>query len=275
MNNVQIDKPNAAIFVLYYKEGQMVINSNLHLPIMAGNAAIKSSAQWIGDDTGDNISEKNRYYSELTGIYWAWKNTNYPVYGYCHYRRYFTCKPLDFIDKIKQFARHPLNWNKSRGLIYSSNIEKYKNHIINNEEIDKILAEYDVILPVQRQFRYTIEDHYNRYHQKEDLQIIRNVLKDIYPEYLKTFDKVMSANTLYANNMYITRQPLGNRFNEWWFNILFEFEKRIDLSSYKDYQERILGFMAERLLTVWFKHYDLKIKELPVIYFKNLKFGLN
>lgn len=28
----------------------------------------------IGDDTGDNISDKNREYCELTGIYWTWKN---------------------------------------------------------------------------------------------------------------------------------------------------------------------------------------------------------
>lgn len=275
MNTVQVNNSNVAIFVLYYKEGKLVTENNYYYPIMAGNSLVNSSSPWLGDDTGDNISIKNRYYSELTGIYWAWKNTNFPIIGFCHYRRFFTTRPLTKTEKIKQFLRHPLNWNNSRGLIYSSHINKYKDYIISDSEIEQILSEYDVILPIQRRFRYSIEEHYKRYHHKEDLQIIRNILNDYCPEYLDTFNKVMASNSLYANNMYILKLDDLNRFNTWWFNILFEFEKRIDLSVYKDYQQRIMGFMAERLLTVWFKHKNLKIKELPVLYFKKLKYCMN
>ena len=42
----------------------------------------------LGDNTGDNISEKKYRYSELTVQYWAWKNQNADYYGLCHYRRY-------------------------------------------------------------------------------------------------------------------------------------------------------------------------------------------
>jgi hypothetical protein len=58
----------------------------------------------------------------------------------------------------------------------------------------------------------------------------------------------------------------------WWFDVLFEFERRIDLNNYTDYQKRILGFMAERLLTVWFMKKQLKTIDLQIIYFKKLKF---
>ena len=42
----------------------------------------------VGDDSGDNISDQNCYYSELTGMYWVWKNSHTKVVGTCHYRRY-------------------------------------------------------------------------------------------------------------------------------------------------------------------------------------------
>ncbi len=53
-------------------------------------------AEYLRDDTGDNISVKNPNYCELTGIYWIWKNVdNDPteIIGISHYRRYFTTRP--------------------------------------------------------------------------------------------------------------------------------------------------------------------------------------
>ena len=47
-----------------------------------------------GDDTGDNISDLAKYFSELSVQYWAWKNVDADYYGLCHYRRY-----LSFSDK--------------------------------------------------------------------------------------------------------------------------------------------------------------------------------
>ena len=82
---------------------------------------------------------------------------------------------------------------------------------------------------------------------------------------------MLKEDSLYANNMFILPSEHFHRFMEWWFSVLFEFERQIDLKNYRDYQERVLGFVAERLLTTWFLHQHLKIMELPVIYYKSLK----
>ena len=60
----------------------------LYLPVHVG-AAGKEDIGFTRDDSGDNISEKNPHFCELTGLYWAWKNLDDDYIGLCHYRRYF------------------------------------------------------------------------------------------------------------------------------------------------------------------------------------------
>jgi hypothetical protein len=47
---------------------------------------------------------------------------------------------------------------------------------------------------------------------------------------------------MYANNTFILPDATFNRLMNWWFVLLFEIEKRINLDDYKDYQERIMVF---------------------------------
>jgi hypothetical protein len=48
-------------------------SDSLYIPLQVGKA-ISDDYGYIGDDTGDNISELNRNWCELTGYYWLWKN---------------------------------------------------------------------------------------------------------------------------------------------------------------------------------------------------------
>ena len=72
---------------------------------------------WVGDgnspknyiqcDSGINIYDKEKYYSELTFHYWYWKNIlnqnqNGDWFGMCQYRRYFV--KSEYKDLIKNIA---------------------------------------------------------------------------------------------------------------------------------------------------------------------------
>lgn len=260
------------IYVLHYKEGTILDLPSIYSPLMSGNALLNKQSLMQGDDSNNNISAKNKYYSELTGIYWIWKNTKNEITGTCHYRRFFTIQSEPLLYRAKRLLYVLIRLHKKRfGIIYTSNIDLFKDRILKSDELHKLLDEHDAILPVARKLKYTVETHYNRYHDSNDLVLLRNIINEKHPSFISAFDKVLKRKRLYANNMFVLKKEHFDEFMEWWFDILFEFERKIDIRTKTGYQERILGFIAERLLNVWFIHKQLDIVELPIIYFKNFK----
>ncbi len=268
------DLPKTRIYVFYYKCGPTLEISPIYQPIMAGKARLSAGSDIPGDDTGDNISEKNNYYSELTGIYWVWKNTTQDIVGSVHYRRFLTQKNEPLPHRIKRFLYYLAGLQKKRfGLTYTKNIAFFKPRILTEKEILDILQTYDLILPQRRKLKYTVRTHYSRYHNPADLELIESIINERCPEYLNALQRVLGGKRLFANNMFIMKRQDFDRCMTWLFDVLFEFERRIELSDYQGYQERIMGFMAERLFNVWFTRENLRIRELPVIYFKHFKFS--
>ena len=70
------------------------------IPIQAGAAIAEKSIADVKDNTGINISEKNRMYCEMSAVYWIWKNTNHDWIGIEHYRRHLLVKPEMLGDDI-------------------------------------------------------------------------------------------------------------------------------------------------------------------------------
>lgn len=54
----------------------------------------------ITDDSGDNISDKNRQYCEMSAVYWVWKNTRHDWVGIEHYRRHLLVEPKMLKDDV-------------------------------------------------------------------------------------------------------------------------------------------------------------------------------
>ena len=261
------------ILVFHYKNGNSFPDLPCYLHVWAGKHGKPGATQLTGDDSGINISDKNRYYSELTGIYWFWKNMQSEIIGTTHYRRFFTNQPLPFLYHLKQLLYYPLGLKRKRsGLIYCSNSKFWEKRILNCDEIGNLFKLYDAVLPQPRILKYMVEKHFSRYHQINDLQLLHKIIDQKYPEYTSAFQTMLKQNRLYANNMFILRQAKFDELAQWLFDILNDFEQNVDLKNYTEYQERIFGFLSERLITTWFFHHkELKIKELPLIYLKHFK----
>lgn len=214
----------------------------IYYPVHVG-AAGKESIGCTRDDTGVNISDKNPNYCELTGLYWAWKNLKSSYLGLAHYRRYFASKKSG--DK----------WDC----------------IASGSDIEKALSKADIILPVKR--NYFIETNYAQYvhaHNAADLDITRKIIQEKYPEYISAFDSSMKRTSGHRFNMFVMRRDLADEYCSWLFDILFELEKRLDISSYNAYDARVFGFVAERLLDVWLETRKIRYIEMPVVFMEEI-----
>mgnify|MGYP004624804137 CR=1 FL=1 len=237
---------NIKILIATHKEYKMP-EDNMYLPIHVGKEG-KEAIGYIGDNTGDNISKKNPYYCELTGLYWGIKNLECDYIGLVHYRRHFSNESI-----LKIFNR-----------------DKYKN-IIKENEIKKILTKYDVILPKKR--HYIIEnlyDHYEHTHHIDHLDITREIIKEICPEYLISFDCVMKRRSAHMFNMFVMKKKFANQYCEWLFKILYELEKQIDITQYDSFQARLFGRVSELLLDVWIEHNKIVYKEIPYLHIEKV-----
>ena len=247
----------------------MVPDSKIMLPIEVGADLRKKHIEGIlQDNQGENISSKNKMYCELTAQYWAWKNLDADYYGFFHYRRY-----LSFADK-----KHPVDqWQNVIEESPDSNCLKKYN--LEDDYIQKLVMEYDLVLSEEKNVAKMPDKNPSVYEQYKngrslnikDIDLVHDIIKKKYPNYLDTFEKVMKGEKTCLCNMYIMKKELFHEYMAWLFDILFEFEKRSDMSEYTVEGYRTPGHLAERLLTVfcWYteKKKNLKVKRLQTIVF--------
>lgn len=215
-------------------------NDDMYMPIRVGNSLHDDDFGYIGDDSGDNISLKNRTFCELTAMYWAWKNCNSEYIGLVHYRRYFTKGVL--IGKR----------SKWRG-------------VLRKKEWISLLAKHDVIVPKRRNyFIETNRSQYEHAHNPDDLKIVGDVIKEFYPSYLSFYNLVLERTWGHRFNMFVMKKEFFYNYCIWLFDVLFKLEQKIDTSLYNDYNKRVFGFVSERLLDVWLEANNVKYKEIQV-----------
>lgn len=251
-------EPKIKIYVVCHKPSYVPENPYLY-PIQVGTALSKSPLEgMLHDNEGDNISDRNKSYCELTAQYWAWKNEDADYYGFFHYRRYFAFDPNLNRDD---------GWgNIAYDRISEAAIEEMKLH---PDEMKALITKYDMISVKGRRYPRIQEggallDVYHEYgtvpfQHREDLDVALQVLEEKYPEFKQIAQEYMHSSVAHECNMFIMKKEIYHDYCAWLFDILFEAEKRIDTTWYSVEEYRIMGYLAERLCGIYYMY--LKQKE--------------
>ncbi|HEE9013943.1 TPA: DUF4422 domain-containing protein, partial [Campylobacter jejuni] len=267
--------PSIKILVGYHKPAEL-LKDDILTPIHLGRALAmqaskdgeisKEDFEWmcgnmIGDDTGDNISHLNRYFCELTGIYWAWKNYdklgNPDYIGFMHYRRHFIFNE-DIISNLK------INGDSWSYLAYDFN--KYFKSIKPNLYID-LIVNYDAIVPklfdcnnmtdYPQGFNSIKEflcawngnqlSAYNLY-----MYIFNYGIK--YKEYSEIADDLNKNTLYYPCNMFIMKKEIFFKYCEFLFEIMFILKDILiyDISKKNNWDCRELAWVSEYITTIFF-----------------------
>lgn len=226
------------VYVITHKECNLPKLEN-YSPLLVGakNKEPELRQKYQCDDEGDNISEKNDSYCELTGLYWMWKNVDTEYIGLVHYRRFFA--DVHFFGKMN-------------GMYMAVNREKaYK--ILDIDDMMQILASHDFIVKKSRYYKNGVRNALLNVISETDIHRLEQLIKLEYPEYFSTMQQCLKENHFIHCNMFFGKKEIINHYCEWMFSVLERMDELQIKETGKRYCNREQGYFGELLLSVWFE----------------------
>lgn len=274
------EKPDIKIFVSHRIDlDSETIDNPLYIPVRCGAVYDeRENVTMLGDDTGDNISEKRMSFCELTVIYWMWKNIRADYYGLSHYRRY-----LSFSDK-----KYPGAWQEQGFLDSMTGANLKKAGLLDDKRIRKNIETCDMVIPMEFPVKEVSTPHGTGYRNaydyvtraweglfiyKEDIDNMLKIIDMSFPEYKNSAREFMKGATFRGFNMFILKKELFYSLCEFEFGVLEKLNPMIDYKYASDSRKRAPGYLGEVLYSIWCYHQmkkrTLKIGERQIIFFQD------
>jgi lipopolysaccharide biosynthesis glycosyltransferase len=253
--------PTVKLLVSYHKP-DVLLKDDILTPINAGRALAKQRlaegseelawllANTIGDDTGDNISEKNAGYNEMTSVYWAWKNYaelgNPDYIGFMHYRRHFL---------FRDGAAPQLEVTNLGDDDYLADTLGYS-----PAALEELVTGFDFVY-TRPLTRNTVRDHFAANHHIADLDLALQVIQEKYPEIAPAAEEYLSGKNAIFCNMFIMPKQIFFDYASFVFDVLFEVETRGNMAGKRMFiSEWITGIYLTYLISQ-----GKKPKTLPIV----------
>ena len=176
----------------------------------------------LKDNTGDNISLENTQCSELTGVYWSWKNdSNLDIVGIEHYRRHFIKHDAVIDDYV------------------------HTEDLLTAEDFENLLSDKDFVVPVHESLWNTsVYDLYVICFGKEQADNIIKWMGKYYKRKSKYYNALlnhMSRNELYRGNMFVTTKAQFDEYCNELFGLIDYMKCHMEVKP----DSRVWGYVSE------------------------------
>jgi hypothetical protein len=194
--------------------------------------------KWMNEKKGENIKHLNKYYGEISGFYWVWKNKinefeNDDFIGFCHYRKFW----LNYTSNEKSKYSY-------RSLF--DDLLNPSNNIFKNKDVIQVQ-------PIVYKNRNLFED-FKIIHKTDILNKSLNFLDE---PIKSNFSNSLRTNTMFPLNMFIVRKSFFIEYCETLFPWLERCTKFCEENKLlKSYNTRLPAFLAERFTSFWFSQFD-------------------
>lgn len=191
------------------------------IPIQAGAALADRITCSVRDDTGYNISLRNRDYSECTALYWMWRNAPQTDYiGLCHYRRHFD---------------------------------------LNEQEID-ILGQqgYDIVATIPT-ITWSNQRFFSQFVSEKDINLLIEAINKLYPEYIDAAEIYYDNVFFPPCNLFIMKWDVFKDFGEFVFGItdyIYDFYQSRGITR----NDRYMGYLVENLTGIFISKNSRELK---------------
>lgn len=278
------------ILVAYHKPAKL-LKSDIFVPIQVGRDVMiekskdgmltSKDKEWlqnnlIGDNTGDNISKLNRYFNEMSAIYWAWKNQgeleNPDFVGLMHYRRHF-----DFSES----EHNQKTWLPNSTCYKFAKIDNKYLKLLDKKYIDNLTEKYDIICSKEydaKNLDPTLNNCKERFVKAASSKAIwyekmEQAIVELHPEYIEEMKELQNSTSHYLCNMFVMRKDLFNEYCKFTFDILFKVYEEFKNTQTDVMETRAIGYLAEYLTSIYISHYKHstpdKVKELNLTYIED------
>jgi hypothetical protein len=242
---------------LYYDHALIDTDYEPFINIQCGRSLTGNTLDMLGDDTGDNISERNPFWSEITGLYWAWKNLpKQDFIGLASYRRYFNFN-FNTNDPVQLASA------EEAPRILQSTLKNYHSSLFDDA---------DVITPIPYTYAYSIRKVCSMNYNDSDFDKLEKIIREQHPAYMDAYTEHMYHNNkMIGHNMFIMSWENFQNFCSWVFAVLFEVERCTKPHDYPKNQIRIYGYMHELLLEVFILKNNLRAKRSQLLWVNDAK----